>query len=138
MQIAVIDGQGGGLGKSLTERLVKAFPEATVLALGTNSIATEAMRKAGAHIGATGENAICYNAVRADVIVGGAGIIAANSMHGELSPAMAAAVAESDALKVLIPLNRCNLRIAGVTTEKLSDLIDNAVKLIQERLTNKI
>ena len=136
MQIAVIDGQGGGLGRALVDKLVKTFPEAVVLALGTNAAATEAMRKAGAHISATGENAICYNAARADVIVGGAGIIAANAMHGELSPAMAAAVAQSDALKVLIPLNRCNLRIAGVATEKLSELLDSAVALIaaQENL----
>ena len=102
----------------------------TITALGTNALATSAMLKAGADEGATGENAIVYNADKVDAIVGVVGILAANSMLGELSPAMAAAIAGSSALKVLIPLNKCCIQVAGIKTcllhssMKRSDFID--------------
>ncbi|HBF37046.1 MAG TPA: hypothetical protein DDW50_06965 [Firmicutes bacterium] len=115
MKIAVIDGQGGGIGKLIVEKLRKELPGDTeIIALGTNSLATSGMIKAGANEGATGENAIIYNACRVDTIIGPLGIIAANSMLGELTPLMARAIAESPARKVLLPLNRCNIKIAGM------------------------
>lgn len=133
MRIAVIDGQGGGIGKSIVERLRRELgDQVDILALGTNALATSFMMKAGADEGATGENAIIVNAGKVDVIMGVIGILVANSMLGELSPPMARAIAESPAKKVLIPLNRCNLEIVGVNkSETLPQLIDEAVRLIR-------
>lgn len=132
MRIAVIDGQGGGIGKAVVERLRQAFgDEIQIVALGTNVLATSLMLKAGAHEGASGENAIVYNAARADLIVGTIGILAANAMLGELSPAMARAVAESPARKVLIPLNKCNIQVVGTKNEPLPQYIDEAIAYIR-------
>jgi len=100
MLVAVIDGQGGGIGRSVVEKLKNSLPgDIRIIALGTNSLATSNMLKAGANDGATGENAIVFNAARADFIIGAVGIISANSMLGELTPAIARAVAESPAKK---------------------------------------
>lgn len=93
-------------------------------------MATMGMMKGGAKSIATGENAVIYNAKRADIIVGSIGIISANAMLGELSPAMAAAIGESDAVKILIPLNRCGLRVAGVATDSLPAMMDDAVRMV--------
>ncbi|MGI6669642.1 MAG: DUF3842 family protein [Acetivibrionales bacterium] len=132
MRIAVIDGQGGGMGKTLVEKLRSEFKDSIeIIAIGTNSLATSAMIKAGANEGATGENAIVYNSARVDVIIGPIGIIAANSMLGELTPAMAAAIAESPAKKVLVPVSKCNISIAGVKNEPLQNYIEAAVKLVK-------
>lgn len=131
MKIAVIDGQGGGMGRAIVENLKERYGKAVVItALGTNTLATAAMLKAGADEGATGENAIVYNTGKVDIIIGAIGIIAANSMLGELSPAMAAAVAQSPARKVLIPVNKCNIQVAGVPDLTLQQYIDEAVKMI--------
>lgn len=136
MRIAVIDGQGGGIGKAVVERLRKELPgDIRVLALGTNAAATALMMKAGADEGASGENAIVYNSSRVDVIVGVIGILVANAMLGELTPLMARAVAESPAMKVLIPLNRCNIEVAGVRNEPLPYYIDCAVSSVKNFLT---
>ena len=133
MRIAVIDGQGGGIGKLIVERLRAAFDdEIEITALGTNALAASVMIKAGADQGASGENAIMVNASKVDVVVGSMGIIAANSMLGELTPAMAKAIAESSAKKVLIPLNRCNMYVAGVENIPLPSYIDAAVALIRD------
>lgn len=136
MRIAVIDGQGGGIGKLLVEKLRKELQGIEIIALGTNSLATSNMIRAGADEGATGENAIVINASRVDVIVGTVGIIAANSMLGELTPAMAAAIAESPAKKLLLPLNRCNIEIVGTEkSESFPNLVDKAVQLLKEDIT---
>ena len=134
MRIAVVDGQGGGIGKTIVEKLRKELSEGTeIIALGTNSMATSFMLKAGANEGATGENAIAYNVDKVDIIIGAVGIIAANSMLGELSPLMSKAIAESTAKKVLLPLNRCNIEIVGVDkSEPMPRLIDKAVHAIKE------
>jgi NAD(P)-dependent dehydrogenase (short-subunit alcohol dehydrogenase family) len=131
MKIAVIDGQGGGMGRAIVENLRERFGKAvSITALGTNTLATAAMLKAGADEGATGENAIVYNSSKVDIIMGAIGIVAANSMLGELTPAMAAAVAGSPAKKVLIPVNKCNIQIAGVPDLTLQQYIDEAVSMI--------
>ncbi|MHB1484368.1 MAG: DUF3842 family protein [Saccharofermentanales bacterium] len=138
MKIAVIDGQGGGIGREIVEKLRKRLPDdIEIIALGTNSVATTSMIKAGAARGATGENAIIHNAAKADIILGVIGIIAANSMMGELTKEMAAAVTQSDALKILIPINRCNIEIAGVDKNMLiPDLIGEAVSNVIETIKN--
>lgn len=135
MRIAVIDGQGGGIGKAIVERLRKELGEdLELIALGTNVAATSLMLKAGANDGASGENAIVYNAGKVDFIIGTIGIIAANSMLGELTPLMAKAVSESHAKKILLPLNRFNIEIAGVKNEPLPHLIDNSISILKKYL----
>jgi len=132
MKIAVIDGQGGGIGKAIVEKIRDTIgEEAEVIALGTNAMATAAMLKAGATMGASGENAIVYNVCRVDVIVGSLGILSANAMLGEISPAIAAAIGESAAVKILIPLNKCGINVAGVQPKPLPLLISDAVEMIK-------
>jgi hypothetical protein len=136
--ITVIDGQGGGIGKSIISKLRKQIDKdkgITICALGTNSTATNNMIKVGADIGATGENAIVHTVSKSQIIMGPIAIIAANSMLGELTPGIAEAVSSCPALKILIPLNRCNIMIAadlGITTESY---IDHAVKMVMEHLS---
>ncbi len=132
MRIAVIDGQGGGIGKAVVEKLRAAFEEEIeILVLGTNALAASLMIKAGANEGASGENAVVFNASKVDIIIGSIGIISANSMLGEVTPLMARAIAESPAKKILIPLNRCNIQVVGVNNEPLPHCIDSAVEIIK-------
>ena len=130
MIVMVVDGQGGRLGASLTEKFKKACPEAEVLAIGTNSAATAAMLKAGADEGATGENPVKVASTRADVITGPVGIIMADSLLGEVTAKMAESITAAGAKKVLIPMNKCNTLIAGINGETVSDLTEDAVKKI--------
>ncbi len=129
MKILVIDGQGGGVGRSIVAALKASMPHMPVLALGTNAQATAAMLKAGADQGATGEGAIRYQCKTADIIMGVTGILHANAMLGEITPGIAAAVSLSEAKKVLVPLDRCGLIIAGVEKQPLDSLIRKAVEL---------
>lgn len=135
MKIGVIDGQGGGIGKAIVEKLRKELPEdIEIIALGTNAAATTLMLKAGANEGASGENAIVFNAAKMDIIMGSISVLAANSLMGELTPVMAQAISESSAHKVLIPLNRSNIEVAGVKSEPLPHHIDQAIVLVKKYL----
>ena len=138
MKILIIDGQGGRIGKMLVEKIRQKWPNLPLIALGTNSIATSTMLRAGAQEGSTGENPVIYNAKSADVIIGPIGIVLANSLLGEITPAMAAAVAQSDAQKILIPMNRCKSAIAGVSEAPLAEYIELAANLLQKFLEGKI
>ncbi len=131
MRIVVIDGQGGGLGRQLAAALRAACPEAELIAVGTNSMATAAMLKAGAQRGATGENAVIVNCRRADVIVGPLGIVIADALLGEITPAMAAAVCQSGAKRVLVPVNHCDNYIAGVPDQPIGRLVEAAARQVQ-------
>lgn len=133
MKIGVIDGQGGGIGKHITEKLRKHLPEdVEIIALGTNSLATAAMLRAGANEGATGENAIIFMADKVDVIVGSVSILAANSMLGELTPRVAEAIAVSKARKLLLPMNRVGIEIVGVINEPLPHQIEKLVLTLKK------
>ncbi len=135
-RILVLDGQGGGVGARLIKLLKPSLPEdCTLLCVGTNSLATSAMLKAGAAQGATGENAVIYNASRADLILGPIGMIMANGIMGEVSPAVATAVSGADARKILIPSSSCGVRIAGVEEQRLEDQIQWAVQAVREELS---
>lgn len=128
MKILVIDGQGGGVGSQCIAQLKEERePGWEIWAVGSNSMATSAMLKAGADAAATGESAVVYNAQRADVILGPMGIAFAHSMMGEISPAMAAAVSGSEAKKLLIPMMRCHVQVMGVSPAPLSAYIAEAV-----------
>jgi NAD(P)-dependent dehydrogenase (short-subunit alcohol dehydrogenase family) len=132
MRIAVIDGQGGGIGKAIVAKFRQSFEDQIeIVALGTNSVATSLMLKAGANEGATGESAIVYNAPKVDIILGPIGIICAYSFLGELTPLMASAIAESPAKKILIPLNRSNISVAGIENKPLPHYIDDAIDIIR-------
>jgi len=134
IKVAVIDGQGGGVGKALVERVKASFPDVHVRALGTNALATAAMMRAGADDGATGENAIVYNAARVEIIMGPVAVLSANGLLGEVTPAMAAAVGESDAVKILLPSQRCRIRLAIGPTQPMQKYLDEAVRMLQEEI----
>lgn len=123
MKITIIDGQGGRMGKAVIEQLKKAHPDQELYAIGTNSIATSAMLKAGADYGATGENPCIINAQDSDILIGPIGIVFANALLGEITPAIAAAVGASRAYKILIPVNRCNHYIVGCEEASLGEYI---------------
>jgi NAD(P)-dependent dehydrogenase (short-subunit alcohol dehydrogenase family) len=132
MRVAVIDGQGGGIGRLITEQLRKALPQTEIIALGTNSIATSLMLKAGANEGASGENAVVENAGEVDVIVGPLGIILAHSMRGELTAKMAEAIAKSKARKFLLPLTLSKVEVIGVQAEPLPHQVEQLINRLKE------
>ena len=132
MKVVVIDGQSGRMGQLFIERAVAAGLPCEFLAVGANAIATTAMLKAGAKAGATGENPVLVACRTADVIVGPIGILAADSLMGEIMPAMAVAVGQSAARKLLLPVNHCNNIVAGTKDLPLSKLMDEAVDLLRE------
>ncbi len=133
LRIAVIDGQGGGIGNLIVKRLREEFKEAIeIIALGTNAAATTSMMKARANKGATGENAIIWNSQRVDVIVGPLSIVLPDAMLGEVTAKMASAVVSSDAKTILLPLNQEELEIAGVNREPLPHMIEHIVARIKE------
>jgi acyl-coenzyme A synthetase/AMP-(fatty) acid ligase len=133
MNILVIDGMGGGIGKAVIEHIRNNFNDVTITAVGTNSIATSAMIKAGADYGATGENAVVFNCAKADFIIGVTGIIFANAMHGEISPKMAEAVSSSSAHKILLPIDKCNVTVLGVAEKPVQSYITEITAQIKEK-----
>ena len=128
MKILIVDGQGGGVGRQLAARIKEAFPDVSLMAVGTNTIATSSMLKGGADNAATGENAILVAARKADVIIGPLGIVVADSLGGEITPAMANAVAQSDAKRILLPFKHCDNVIVGVSDYALTSLIQQAIE----------
>ncbi len=136
IRIAVIDGQGGGIGTAIIKRIREVFGERTELwALGTNAIATAQMMKAGANRGATGENAIRHSAAQADVIIGPIAILLANAMMGEMTPSMVRAIGESKAAKLLLPLTQEPITVVGTIREPLPHMVD---RLISEHLSRYV
>ena len=134
MKILVVDGQGGGVGRQLVAQIKQAFPDMKLMAVGTNTLATAAMLKSGADNAATGENAVIVAARKADVIVGPLGIAVADSLGGEITPAMANAVAQADAKRILLPFRNCDNVIVGVSDFTLGTLIQQAVEEIRKIL----
>lgn len=131
MKIIVIDGQGGNIGKQLVKSIKDSFPDVLIRAIGTNSTATANMLKGGADEAATGENAFIVACREADVIIGPIGIAIADALLGEVSPAMAKAVGQSSAKKILIPLNKCDVLVPGVEEKSTGELLDDALKMIR-------
>ena len=134
MKIVVIDGQGGRIGKNVIEQVKANHKDLELYAIGTNTMATSAMLKAGADFGATGENAVLVNVADADIVVGPVGIVFANALLGEITPAIATAVGASRAFKILIPVNRCNHYIAGCAENSLGEYIRIAVDKLEGML----
>ena len=130
MKIIVIDGQGGSMGRIVVEQLKRRLPQQELIAIGTNSIATEAILRAGADRGASGENPVIVNVADADLIIGPIGLLAANALLGEVTPAMATAVGSARAWKVLIPAGRCRIRVAGVADLALGEFVQQAVDTV--------
>ena len=137
-QVVVIDGKSGRTGQLFIERVKAAQLPCELLAIGTNAIATSAMLKAGADAGATGENPVVVACRKADVIVGPIGILAANSLMGEVTPAMAVAVGQSEATKLLLPVSHCKNVVVGTQTLTLSKLMDEAVELLRAQLNGTV
>ena len=134
MNVLVIDAQGGGIGKQVVAAVKKRLPELAITAIGTNSLATSSMLKAGADNAATGENAVVVGCRTADIIVGPIGIAIADSLLGEITPKMATAVGQSNAKRILIPINHCNNIIVGVEDLNTSKLIEAVITEIQNCL----
>ena len=137
MNVIVVDAQGGGIGKLLVAGLKKALPEALVWAVGTNAAATGAMLKAGADRAATGENAVLVACRSADLILGPIGIVVADSLYGEITPAMATAVGQSGARRILIPFDQCDNYVPGCAELPLAVRIQLAVDKAAELAAGK-
>lgn len=131
MKILIIDAQGGGIGKQVVTAVKREFPQTEITAVGTNSAATTAMLKAGADHAATGENAVVTGCRNADVIIGPVGIVIADAMFGEVTPAMAMAVGQSNAKRMLIPVNHCDNIIVGVSDLSVGRLIERMLKELE-------
>ncbi len=132
--LAILDGQGGGLGRKIAEFLLAENLHLDYIAVGTNAMATSNIMKAGIPVGATGENAWIYNCAQADIIVGPIGIILANAMRGEISPQMACAVASSHAAVILVPLPNPHVKIAGAEEKSLAHNLEHVVRLIKNEM----
>ena len=129
-KILIIDGQGGQIGSQLIKSIIEYDVE--IMAVGTNSTATNAMLKAGAKNGATGENPVIVGCKTADIIIGPVGIVIADSLYGEITPKMAIAVGQSNAKKILIPINKCDNIIVGVNDLSLTVMIKNVLKIVED------
>ncbi|MBP3638058.1 MAG: DUF3842 family protein [Clostridia bacterium] len=128
MNVIVMDAQGGGMGKMLVEQLKRALPGQKIIAVGTNALATAAMLKAGADQGATGENAVKVCAAQADLILGPIGLVLCDAMLGEVTEGMALAIGRSKAHKILVPVSRCQVTVAGTPGMSMAEAVDAAVQ----------
>lgn len=137
MTVLVLDGQGGRLGSQLVKEICARFPGQDLLAVGTNSMATERMLKAGAPRAATGENAVVVACRKADIIVGPIGMVIADALLGEVTPEMAKAVGQSRAIRILLPSDKCETLIAGVTDAGMGALIGDAMNKLETLLKEK-
>lgn len=137
MNILIIDGQGGGIGKQLVAEIRKKIPDADITACGTNSIAASAMLKAGATRAATGENAVIVASRKADIISGPLGIVMADALLGEITPRMAQAVSQSDTVRILLPLDKCDNIIPGCDEFSMGELIEKAVAIVVQKYPSK-
>ena len=135
LKVAVIDGQGGGIGSLIVKRLREEFrDELEILALGTNAAATTAMMKSRANKGATGENAIIWNAGRVDMIIGPLSIVLPNAMLGEMTPKMASAIVSSTVKKILLSLNQEGIEVLGVEKEPLPHMIEKVIDVVRREI----
>ncbi len=132
MNVTIIDGQGGQLGAQLIKAVLSRFPEVNLTAVGTNAVATATMLKAGAKNAATGENPTLVACRKADVIIGPIGIVIADSLLGEVTGKMAVAVGQADAVRILIPVNKCDNIVAGVSNLNIGALVEDAVSRLAE------
>ena len=134
-RITVIDGHGGKLGSQLVKAVTEKYPDLPLMVVGTNSVATAAMLKCGAKNGATGENAVIVACKKSDVIIGPIGIVIADALYGEITPAMAVAVGQADAVRILLPVSKCDNLIAGTgnltTAQILSDAMDKLAQVLE-------
>lgn len=135
--VLVIDAQGGGLGKQLISAIKKDLPNVHVLAVGTNTAATAAMLKAGADAAATGENAVLVACRKADFIIGPVGMVIADAMLGEITPVMAKAVAQANAVRIMIPFSNCDNYIAGVSDFSTGRLVSDALNELKKQVTDR-
>ncbi len=132
MNILVIDGQGGQLGAQLIKAVLARFDDVNLTAVGTNAVATATMLKAGAKNAATGENPVVVACRKADIIIGPIGIVIADSLYGEVTDKMAVAVGQADAVRILIPMNRCDNIVAGVSSLNMGALVEDAVSRLAD------
>ena len=138
MNVLIIDGQGGKIGAQLVREITEKFREVNVTAVGTNAVATAAMIKAGAKSAATGENPVVVACRKADVIIGPIGIVIADSLLGEVTPQMALAVAQADAVRILIPMNKCDNLVAGVGNSNTRVLIEDALAKLKSLVSGAV
>lgn len=132
MKILIIDAQGGGMGRQLISSVKRKFPQAEITAVGTNALATANMLKANPDHGATGENAVIVGCRNTDLIIGPIGIAIADSMYGEITPTMAAAVGQSGVKKLLVPTNQCENIIVGMKNTSMSDMLNAVMEELQK------
>lgn len=137
MKILIVDGQGGKLGAQVVSLIKQLNKDFEIIAIGTNSIATQAMLKAGAAIVATGENPILVNSKLADIIIGPIGIVIADSLHGEVTPKMALAISQANARRILIPINKCDNIIVGVNPQSMTDIFED-IKVCVDNIYKKM
>jgi hypothetical protein len=137
LNLLVIDGQGGQLGSQIIKAIRTRYNDINIVAVGTNATATTSMIKAGANQGATGENPVIVASRKADVIIGPVGIVIADSLLGEITPKMAVAIGQSNATKILVPINKCENLVAGVPNLTTTALIDDTLNKLQETISKK-
>ena len=131
MNILVIDGQGGQLGGQLIKSLKINFKDLNITAVGTNATATATMLKAGANQASTGENPVIVACRKADIIIGPIGIVIADALFGEITPKMTVAIGQSDAVRILLPVNKCTNLVAGVSDLNMTTIIDDMISKVK-------